>query len=61
MTWAVVAEGGGFGVPICADDTVYVGTGRDTVRALDADTGDRRWVYNPGCRGEYGGAWGQPW
>nr|WP_246403945.1 PQQ-binding-like beta-propeller repeat protein [Halobellus ruber] len=61
VQWAVVAEGGGFGVPVRVDDTVYVGTGRDTVRALDADTGERRWIYDPGGREEHGGgAWGQP-
>ena len=61
VQWTVVAEGGGFGVPVRVDDTVYVGTGLDTVRALDADTGDRRWVYDPGGREEHGGgAWGQP-
>ena len=61
IQWTVVAEGGGFGVPVRADDTVYVGTGLDTVRALDAETGERRWVYDPGGREEHGGgAWGQP-
>ena len=61
VQWTVVAEGGGFGVPVRADDTVYVGTGRDTVRALDAETGERRWTYDAGGREEYGGgAWGQP-
>ena len=61
VQWMVVAEGGGFGVPARAGDTVYVGTGLDTVRALDADTGDRRWVYDPGGREEHGGgAWGKP-
>lgn len=59
--WSVVAEGGGFGVPVRADGTVYVGTGLDTVRALDADTGRRLWVYDPGGREAHGGgAWGQP-
>lgn len=61
IQWAVVAEGGGFGVPVRAGDTVYVGTGLDTIRALDATTGDRRWVYDPDGREEHGGgAWGQP-
>ncbi|GGI96794.1 hypothetical protein GCM10008995_03500 [Halobellus salinus] len=61
VQWSVVAAGGGFGVPARAGDTVYVGTGRDTVRALDAETGDRRWIYDPGGREEHGGgAWGQP-
>ena len=61
VQWSVVAQGGGFGVPVRANDTVYVGTGLDTVRALDADTGDRRWVYDPGGREAHGGgAWGQP-
>ena len=61
VQWAVVAEGGGFGVPVRADDTVYVGTGRDTVRALDAETGEHRWVYDAGGREEHGGgAWGKP-
>jgi outer membrane protein assembly factor BamB len=61
VQWSVVAQGGGFGVPARDRDTVYVGTGRDTVRALDADTGSRRWVYDPGGREEHGGgAWGKP-
>ena len=61
VQWTVVAEGGGFGAPVRAGDTVYVGTGRDTVRALDAETGERRWTYDPGGREAYGGgAWGRP-
>ena len=61
VQWSVVSQGGGFGVPVRAGDTVYVGTGLDTVRALDADTGRRLWVYDPGGREEHGGgAWGQP-
>jgi outer membrane protein assembly factor BamB len=59
--WSVVLQSGGFGVPVRADDTVYVGTGLDAVRALDADTGRRLWVYDPAGREEHGGgAWGQP-
>jgi outer membrane protein assembly factor BamB len=59
--WSVVAEGGGFGVPTRHDGTVYVGTGRDTIRAIDAETGARRWAYEAGGREEYGGgAWGAP-
>ena len=61
VQWTAVAQGGGFGVPARADDTIYVGTGLDTVRALDDDTGERRWTYDPGGRAQYGGGvWGRP-
>ena len=61
VQWSVVSQGDGFGVPVRAGDAVYVGTGSDTVRALDADTGRRLWIYDPGGREAYGGgAWGQP-
>jgi outer membrane protein assembly factor BamB len=59
--WTSVAEGGGFGVPTVSDGRVYVGTGLDTVRALDVATGADVWTYDPGGVEEYGGgAWGRP-
>lgn len=59
--WAHVVEGAGFGVPALDGETVYVGTGLDTVLALDATTGDVRWRYDAGGRETYGGgAWLPP-
>lgn len=59
--WTSVATGGGFGRPTVHGDRVYVGTGLDTVRALDAGTGRVEWEYDAGGREEYGGgAWGRP-
>ncbi|QIB75957.1 PQQ-binding-like beta-propeller repeat protein [Halogeometricum borinquense] len=59
--WTTVSEGGGFGVPAVHENRVYVGTGDDTVRALDAATGRIEWTYDAGGVEEYGGgAWGQP-
>ena len=59
--WTTVAEGGGFGRPAVHDGCVYVGTGLDTVRALDAETGRIDWEYDAGGVEEYGGgAWGRP-
>jgi outer membrane protein assembly factor BamB len=59
--WTTVSVGGGFGVPALRDGTVYVGTGVDTVRAHDAETGRLRWEYDAGGAEEYGGgAWGRP-
>jgi outer membrane protein assembly factor BamB len=59
--WTTVAEGGGFGHPTVHDGRVYVGTGLDTVRALDAETGRIAWEYDAGGVEEYGGgAWGRP-
>ena len=59
--WTTVSVGGGFGVPALRDDTVYVGTGVDTVRAHDAETGRLRWEYDADGAEEFGGgAWGRP-
>jgi outer membrane protein assembly factor BamB len=59
--WTTVADGGGFGRPAVHDGRVYVGTGLDTVRALDAGTGRITWEYDAGGVEEYGGgAWGRP-
>ncbi|WP_380681351.1 PQQ-like beta-propeller repeat protein [Salinigranum sp. GCM10025319] len=59
--WTTVAEGGGFGMPTLDDGRVYVGTGIDTVRAIDAETGRIEWTYDVGGVEEYGGgAWGRP-
>jgi outer membrane protein assembly factor BamB len=59
--WARADDGGGFGVPAVHGSRVYVGTGLDTVRALDVATGADVWTYDPGGVEEYGGgAWGRP-
>jgi hypothetical protein len=59
--WTTVVESGGFGIPALADGRVYVGTGVDTVRAVDAETGRIEWTYDAGGVEEYGGgAWGRP-
>jgi outer membrane protein assembly factor BamB len=59
--WVFTEVGAGAGVPLIADDTVYVGTGRDRVYALERRTGHVEWRYDAGGRETYGGgAWGQP-
>ena len=59
--WADTVVGGGAGVPLVTEDAVFVGTGIDTVLALERETGHRRWTWDAGGVEEYGGgAWGQP-
>jgi outer membrane protein assembly factor BamB len=59
--WVFTVTGGGAGVPLVADGTVYVGTGADLVYALDKRTGHVEWRYDAGGRETYGGgAWGRP-
>ncbi|UPV99708.1 PQQ-binding-like beta-propeller repeat protein [Halorussus gelatinilyticus] len=59
--WVFTVTGGGAGVPLVADGSVYFGTGADYVYALDRRTGHVEWEYDAGGRETYGGgAWGQP-
>ncbi|MFC4450180.1 PQQ-binding-like beta-propeller repeat protein [Halorussus aquaticus] len=59
--WVFTVTGGGAGVPLVADGSVYVGTGADYVYALDERTGHVEWRYDAGGRETYGGgAWGRP-
>lgn len=59
--WANVETGGGYGIPTIHESRVYVGTGTDRVRALDAETGERLWTYDAGGDEEYGGgSWTAP-
>lgn len=59
--WVFTEVGAGAGVPLVAEGTVYVGTGRDRVYALDERSGRVEWRYDAGGRETYGGgAWGQP-
>jgi outer membrane protein assembly factor BamB len=59
--WIFTVTGGGAGVPLPADESVYFGTGADSVYALDKQTGHVEWRYDAGGRETYGGgAWGQP-
>ena len=43
------------GMPVVADGVIYAGSGGDTLYALNANTGDVLWLYQP----EHGGTWGQ--
>ncbi|WP_135826253.1 outer membrane protein assembly factor BamB family protein [Halorussus ruber] len=59
--WVFTVTGGGAGVPLVADESVYFGTGTDLVYSLDKRTGHVEWRYDAGGRETYGGgAWGQP-
>lgn len=59
--WVFTERGAGGGVPLVADGTVYVGTGRDRVYALDRRTGRVEWRYDAGGNEIFGGgAWGRP-
>ncbi|RDI72055.1 outer membrane protein assembly factor BamB family protein [Halopelagius longus] len=59
--WARTTTGSGWGRPAVAGETVYAGTGNETVHAFDRVTGDTRWVWDGSEEDTIGGgAWARP-
>lgn len=48
IRWLLKTKGAVRGAPICAEGTVYVGSGDGFCYALDASTGEVRWKFKAG-------------